>query len=141
MPPQDVYPADHSHAHMSGLCCAGDLKGANVLLKSSGDDPRGYTCKVRVLGSVVKVLNSYACSESELAPNRICDASVRACNARTDGCSSAQLADFGLSRVLEAHATHVSTKTYGTLAYMPGEESQHSHLQPCIPDPLSFTFS
>ena len=32
-----------------------------------------------------------------------------------------QLADFGLSRVLEAHATHVSTKTYGTLAYMPGE--------------------
>ncbi|CAL5227539.1 g10528 [Coccomyxa viridis] len=54
----------------------GDLKGANVLLKSSGDDPRGYTCK---------------------------------------------LADFGLSRVLEAHATHVSTKTYGTLAYMPAE--------------------
>ena len=31
-----------------------------------------------------------------------------------------QLADFGLSRVLETHATHVSTKTYGTLAYMPG---------------------
>ena len=38
----------------------------------------------------------------------------------------AQLADFGLSRVLEAHATHVSTKTYGTLAYMPGE---HVHSQ------------
>lgn len=32
-----------------------------------------------------------------------------------------QLADFGLSRVLETHATHVSTKTYGTLAYMPGD--------------------
>lgn len=32
-----------------------------------------------------------------------------------------QLADFGLSRVLETHATHVSTKTYGTLAYMPGK--------------------
>lgn len=26
--------------------CAGDLKGANVLLKSTNDDPRGYTCKV-----------------------------------------------------------------------------------------------
>jgi hypothetical protein len=35
-------------------------------------------------------------------------------------CLPQQLADFGLSRVLETHATHVSTKTYGTLAYMPG---------------------
>ena len=27
---------------------AGDLKGANVLLKSTNDDPRGYTCKVMI---------------------------------------------------------------------------------------------
>ncbi|EIE23924.1 kinase-like protein [Coccomyxa subellipsoidea C-169] len=61
----------------------GDLKGANVLLKSTNDDPRGYTCK---------------------------------------------LADFGLSRVLETHATHVSTKTYGTLAYMPAELLQDGRM-------------
>lgn len=51
-----------------------DLKGANVLLKSSSVsryDPRGYVCK---------------------------------------------LADFGLSRVMENNATHVSTSTYGTAA-------------------------
>ena len=32
----------------------------------------------------------------------------------------AQLADFGLSRVLETNGTHVSTQTHGTLAYQPG---------------------
>ena len=31
-----------------------------------------------------------------------------------------QLADFGLSRVLETNGTHVSTQTHGTLAYQPG---------------------
>ena len=30
-----------------------------------------------------------------------------------------QLADFGLSRVLENNCTHVSTSSYGTVAYMP----------------------
>ena len=32
-----------------------------------------------------------------------------------------QLADFGLSRVLDTNGTHVSTQTYGTLAYQPAE--------------------
>ncbi|BDA46411.1 probable serine/threonine-protein kinase/receptor R826 at N-terminal half [Coccomyxa sp. Obi] len=54
----------------------GDLKPANVLLKSTNADSRGFTCK---------------------------------------------LADFGLSRVLDTNGTHVSTQTYGTLAYQPAE--------------------
>jgi len=33
----------------------------------------------------------------------------------------AKLADFGLSRVLEHQATHVSTQTFGTIPYMPPE--------------------
>ncbi len=33
----------------------------------------------------------------------------------------AQLADFGLSRVLETNATHISTNTIGTIAYQPEE--------------------
>ncbi|KAK9916935.1 hypothetical protein WJX75_008980 [Coccomyxa subellipsoidea] len=57
----------------------GDVKGANVLLKTTAPtayDPRGFVCK---------------------------------------------MADFGLSRVLESDATHVSTFTYGTAAYMAPE--------------------
>ncbi|KAK9794907.1 hypothetical protein WJX73_003974 [Symbiochloris irregularis] len=54
----------------------GDLKAANVLCKSTGTDPRGFTCK---------------------------------------------LADFGLSRLLDPTMTHVSTKSYGTISYMPAE--------------------
>ena len=42
------------------LHCAGDLKGANVLLKSSGDDPRGYTCKVSQ-GSLLGPNNIQGC--------------------------------------------------------------------------------
>ena len=54
----------------------GDLKPANVLLKSTASDPRGFVCKV---------------------------------------------SDFGLSRVLDAGSTHVSTRSYGTIAFMPPE--------------------
>jgi serine/threonine protein kinase len=46
----------------------GDLKTANVLLKGSTKDPRGFMCKIT---------------------------------------------DFGLSRVLDLDATHISTATYG----------------------------
>ena len=35
-----------------------------------------------------------------------------------------QLADFGLSRVMETNATHISTNTIGTIAYQPEEVSQ-----------------
>jgi serine/threonine protein kinase len=48
----------------------GDLKSANVLLKGSARDVRGFCCKI---------------------------------------------ADFGLSRVLDMDATHISTRTYGKL--------------------------
>eukprot|EP00884_Botryococcus_braunii_P005691 jgi/Botrbrau1/15122/Bobra.0283s0001.1 len=54
----------------------GDLKPANVLLKSVVYDPRRYICK---------------------------------------------LTDFGLSRVLGDLASHVSTRTYGTISFMPPE--------------------
>lgn len=40
----------------------------------------------------------------------------------------AQLADFGLSRVLDTDRTHVSTQTYGTLAYQPAELLQEGKL-------------
>ncbi len=32
-----------------------------------------------------------------------------------------RLADFGLSRILDAHATHISTQSFGTVPYMPPE--------------------
>jgi serine/threonine protein kinase len=34
------------------MCCAGDLKGANVLMKSTSvyDDPRGFVCKISDFG-------------------------------------------------------------------------------------------
>ena len=35
-----------------------------------------------------------------------------------------QLADFGLSRVMETNATHISTNTIGTIAYQPEEVSR-----------------
>ena len=54
----------------------GDLKTANVLLKGSTRDVRGFACKI---------------------------------------------SDFGLSRVLDLDATHISTRTYGTIVYMPAE--------------------
>ncbi len=60
--------------HLTAECAV--LQSANVLLKSTTTDPRGFLCK---------------------------------------------LADFGLSRVLDMDATHISTKTYGTISYMPAE--------------------
>lgn len=40
----------------------------------------------------------------------------------------AQIADFGLARVLQDNATHVSTKSFGTVAYMPAEVLQHNRM-------------
>jgi serine/threonine protein kinase len=41
----------------------------------------------------------------------------------------AQLADFGLSRILTADIySHVITRTYGTVAYMPPEVLKTGHL-------------
>ena len=61
-------------SHLTPKCAV--MQSANVLLKSTTTDPRGFLCK---------------------------------------------LADFGLSRVLDMDATHISTKTYGTISYMPAE--------------------
>lgn len=41
--------------------------------------------------------------------------------ALTCACLDVQLADFGLSRLLDPTMTHVSTKSYGTISYMPSE--------------------
>jgi hypothetical protein len=43
-------------------------------------------------------------------------------------CCHAQLADFGLSRVLETNGSHVSTQTHGTLAYQPGAQTPRTPL-------------
>lgn len=43
-----------------------------------------------------------------------------------------QLADFGLSRVLDTDRTHVSTQTYGTLAYQPAELLQEGKLTKAV---------
>ena len=37
------------------------------------------------------------------------------------GCVECRLADFGLSRVLDMNASHVSTQSFGTVPYMPPE--------------------
>jgi len=64
-------------AYLHGLGIVhGDLSTANVLLKSTAADARGFVCKV---------------------------------------------SDFGLSRLLADRATHVSTKSYGTVRAMPPE--------------------
>ena len=39
-----------------------------------------------------------------------------------------QLADFGLSRLLDPTMTHVSTKSYGTISYMPAEVLKEGRL-------------
>ncbi len=51
---------------------------------------------------------------------------MRGCLSRLAWC--VQLADFGLSRVLDTDRTHVSTQTYGTLAYQPAELLQDGRL-------------
>lgn len=44
-------------------------------------------------------------------------------------CSGVQLADFGLSRILTSDIySHVITRTYGTVAYMPPELLKTGHL-------------
>ena len=48
-----------------------------------------------------------------------------------------QLGDFGLSRVLDPAMTHVSTKSYGTLSYMPAEVLKDGRLTPAA-DVYSF---
>lgn len=50
-----------------------------------------------------------------------------------------QLADFGLTRVLNVEKkTHVSTQTYGTVAYMPPELLSSSRLTKAV-RPVSYT--
>lgn len=68
------------------------LQGANVLLKSTATDPRGFTCK---------------------------------------------LADFGMARVLATNRNHVSTRTYGTVSYMPSELLREGKLTRAV-DSYSF---
>lgn len=68
------------------------LQGANVLLKSTTADSRGFTAK---------------------------------------------LADFGMARLLAENSTHVSTKTYGTISYMPVEVLKHGKLTRAV-DSYSF---
>ena len=47
------------------------------------------------------------------------------------------MADFGLSRLLDPTMTHVSTKSYGTISYMPSEVLKEGRLTPAA-DVYSF---
>jgi len=38
----------------------GDLKSANVLLKSTGTDARGFTCKVRLSAGILALTSALA---------------------------------------------------------------------------------
>lgn len=50
---------------------------------------------------------------------------------------TAKLADFGMARLLAENSTHVSTKTYGTISYMPIEVLKHGKLTTSV-DSYSF---
>ena len=50
---------------------------------------------------------------------------------------TAKLADFGMARLLAENSTHVSTKTYGTISYMPVEVLKHGKLTRAV-DSYSF---
>lgn len=87
---------------------AGDVKGANVLLKTTAPtsyDMRGFVCKASLLLSmlVINLILQPAC----------CGTNCYSKEGRLTCDCVLQMADFGLSRVLEANATHVSTFTYG----------------------------
>ena len=49
----------------------------------------------------------------------------------------AQITDFGLVRALSPLATHVSTKSHGTVTHMPPEVLMEGHLRPAA-DVYSF---
>ena len=101
----------------------GDLKPANVLLKSTNEDVRGFICKVCSLSCrrlLQEALPYEANFESLISSLLLISSTCPAC--------CVQLADFGLSRVLDTDRTHVSTQTYGTLAYQPAELLQEGRL-------------
>lgn len=98
----------------------GDVKGANVLLKTTAPtayDARGFVCKVSP-----SCLNHHACFTEETGILSTCGVGfslgLKAC------CCVMQMADFGLSRVLESDATHVSTFTYGVRLLLSLDQKQ-----------------
>ena len=54
-----------SYLHKLGIV-HGDLKSANVLLKSTATDLRGYHCKIADFGCVLRVYNGYVCLPCKL---------------------------------------------------------------------------
>lgn len=87
----------------------GDLKPQNVLLKSTTADARGFVCKVSAPGAILRGL-------------RPCPPPVRVvrpptCHPMPPPPTLVQLADFGLSRILDATDSYISTGSYGTVTH------------------------
>ena len=83
------------YLHSAGVV-HGDLKNANVLCSSSRPVSRAWPADVRFC-------DRRSCQHDSAAP-LIC-----------------KLADFGLSRIMSADASHLTTRTYGTISHMPPE--------------------
>ena len=120
----------------------GDLKPANVLLKSTASDARGFICKCvcKLWCGSMPPCASPSLPHWTVALHRL---HVRLCQTPA-ACigsgnelwpsivSPCRLADFGLSRLVSEHKTHVSAATMGTVSYMPPEMLSEQRLTKAV---------
>jgi Protein kinase domain len=87
-------------------------------------------CVLRLQVAIYRSLLEVACGLEYLHASSILHGDLKAANVLLKAAAptmndprgfTCKIADFGLSRVVEALQTHVSTGTYGTISYMPAE--------------------